>query len=331
MKKILRRTLALGCAAALLTAVGLTACKPSPVIDGDYRTPTAAELVHAVSSIDENALLRDPASDAFGFSIQGDIDLNINAAGDSVIMNGEGNYDIAIPNVNEAGSVGKGSLRLNASQAVDGTAGTYVLSGDVYHDSDNLYLDVVDGTEPYCGKIPFGDLVAILEDLFGDVSGGGVLPMRHVQPLKVPSQETQDMEDMLEELAAAGISVGLDDSAGLKLKFYANDDYFRAIEESTTGGFGEIDFRFQGKTLEVYLYINEDGTFEQFSVYIDMGYSASYPEETADYSMDAQLVIRRSQESVTLPEELYDENEYPPLDPDSWATGLRFDRSGDLR
>ena len=123
------------------------------------------------------------------------------------------------------------------------------------------------------------------------------------------------MEDMLEELAAAGISVGLDDSAGLKLKFYANDDYFRAIEESTTGGFGEIDFRFQGKTLEVYLYINEDGTFEQFSVYIDMGYSASYPEETADYSMDAQLVIRRSQESVTLHEELYDENEYPPLDP----------------
>ena len=338
------------CAALLLgTSLALAACGQdetpeetfSAVIPGDYHAPTAKELGNALTILEgEGEYIdgRPVGIEVNGLTMEAELGFEMQADGGRLAVSGSGNYDLYIENARTGASVGAGNLQLDATFTADGEQESSAASGNIYHDDTYLYLDVTEDGEVNRGKISYDMLPSLLEALLAEMQpGNGVQPLRGVrqpgiaQPLVAPSEETKAAEELLENLAAAGISVGLDDSDGLKLKLYANDDYFRMLEEGAAGGFGEIDFRFQGKTLEVYLYINEDGTFEQFSVYIDMGYSASYLEETADYSMDAQLVIRRSQESVTLPEELYDENEYPPLDPDSWATGLRFDRSGDLR
>lgn len=78
------RFFAIGCAALLLTAVGLTACTPvteddgpitteeklDPIIPGNYAVPSAKDVLAAFSDLDISKIFGDTTEESYRFSLQ---------------------------------------------------------------------------------------------------------------------------------------------------------------------------------------------------------------------------------------------------------------------
>ena len=337
------------CAALLLgTSLVLAACGQdetpeetfSAVIPGDYHAPTAKELGNALTILEgEGEYIdgRPVGIEVNGLTMEAELGFEMQADGGRLAVSGSGNYDLYIENARTGASVGAGNLQLDATFTADGEQESSSASGNIYHDDTYLYLDVTEDGEVNRGKISYDMLPYLLEALLAEMQpGNGVQPLRGVrqpgiaQPLVAPSEETKAAEELLENLAAAGISVGLDDSDGLKLKLYANDDYFRMLEESAAGGAEGIEMTFPAKTLEVYCHVNQEHELEQLSAVVDLGYTLSYAGEEMSFSADFQLIAKPSEEQVTLPEDLSDEEKYPTiaLPEDSVATVYYYSTDG---
>lgn len=311
------RFFAIGCAALLLTAVGLTACTPvteddgpitteeklDPIIPGNYAVPSAKDVLAAFSDLDISKIFGDTTEESYHFSLQAEAGIEYSSL-DGPRITGETDYALTL----EANSMkGMGDLQISVEQ----DDGTETVSGDYYNDNSYVYFDFIQGDDTLRGKLTYEELL-VLSGL------DAVLPqIRSVQPLIAPSDEELQIREMLAGFEEAGIAVGLDAEQGVRMKFSANEDFFRLLEENMKGDIGSMQVNFTKKTLDIYFRLSEEGVFEQFSVVIDIGYDASSLGEKTGMSVSGQFVIAQDEQEVTLPDDLTDENTYPSYVPSS--------------
>lgn len=271
--------------------LALSACandNHDAVIKGNYKQPTQAELDSALASINADNLFGNTENLKIGLSLSGSLSLTV------------------AQNDTESSEALSLSYLLNADNSSVAGAGNFamtetineksevVASAALYNDTDYFYMDVSYEGMNIKGKLSYASIAHVIENK---------LPTD-----QLPVPELPEGDFTIQAMAEAGIDVWLDTSDGIKLKLSANDTFFN-------NAFAEIspdEISFTDKTLEIYLYINKDGLFEQMSALIKIG--MENPADTSErVDIDGSLVLKRTNETVTLPSDLTDENKYPVL------------------
>ena len=312
---MMKKLLALGCAAVLLggTAAFAASGGDSAVIKGNYTKPSAEELNAAIDAIDEEKLFGDTSAEdySFGISVRGDLSVEVTSSEGSVNMEGDAEYAFSAAKDGMAGA-GKASLSMQANGAQ--LPSDISMETQLYNDDAYLYMQATlseGGTEASIGgKLSYEKLYALAEELAGDLSAAVLT--ESAPPTTLPAPQAPDLAEAIAQLEAAGVEVGLDAADGVKLRFTAGDAYFAALEaEAETAG---TPIEFSDKTLEIYLYINEEGLFEQFSAVVDIAFDVKDEENPGSVAMRANFVLKQENVKPQLPSDLGDENKYPSLD-----------------
>ena len=316
----MKKFLAIGCAAAMIgTACMLTACGgDDPVIEGNYTEPTAEQLETALAAIDEEKLFGDPSAEGytFGLSADGGFSLTAAAGENSINMDGSFSGDLSL---SESAATGAGELSFDMTSSGDSAPGSVAVDAAGYLDSANFYIDLSMEQGGISSAVRGKLSLETILDMADSVLGGAIpeLPLTG-SPVSGLSGETAmpDLGEMLAELKAMGVAIGLDSSDGVKLRLDAS-----AYLSDTAAA--EADMTLTRSVAEIYFYVNADGLFEQFSAVIDL--EGTVPDETGDISvaMSGSLIVKQSDASVELPSDLSDAEKYPSLD-DLFSSALPY-------
>ena len=296
----MKKVLAAGCAVLMCGCFALTACDKggNAEIGGNYRTPTSEELSAALGSIDAEKLFGDPAAEnyTFGLSLSSEFDIGVIAPGTTVSADGSADLDIS---VSEEQTAGAGEVSLNFSST--GEEGQDLsVRADAYTDAQYVYFNAslsADGEElPMNGKV---DIASLLADMPGMMT----------TDTETSTAPSADFGAMIAQLTTMGMEIGLDTSDGVKLRFTADAACLQEMMKQTELT-APIDFG--NSSIVLYLYINSDGMFEQFSAVVDIDCDVQ-GEEPGSITAEGNFILKRSDKSVTLPSDLDDEEKYPLL------------------
>lgn len=280
---------------ALITTCSLaafTACAPDDdaVITGNYKKPTQAELDAALSSLDADKLFGD---EGVGLSLKGSLDMTT-AQGEYEMSE---NYTLGYTLNADASSVA-GMGNLTGTQTADNESET-TLSFTMFNDLNYVYVDLDSDYASMKGKVSYEALWEAISDRLPSTS----LPMPAIPAATLPESNFS-----IQSMAEAGIDVLLDTSDGVKLKLTANDTFFDNVLSDVP-----ISLSLTDKIFEIYFYVNQDGLFEQLSMKFDINVQQNNTSTPVKASIEGSLIIKRTSESVQLPDDLTDENKYPVI------------------
>lgn len=271
----------------------------SGVVAGDYKEPTEDELKTTIDDVDEDKIFEGLT----GYELDAKFNVNISADGTDSDMAAALNFKVTTANQSLLGT-GTASLTSSGDNGMNVNANVYLDSSYAY--ANVMGLSQVLGSDEFKAKVNYGTL---LEGVTGK------LPMAAEE--EAEPDESLNLAEMLALLDEYKIGVGLDNSNGLKLKLSVTEESVWLL--AAEGGLSPIEIAsykkmvtFNTFVFDVYFALNEDGSFSQASVNLDIDAALTVPQiglasaEGAGMALKVKgyLTVKAYSGSVTLPEEL---------------------------
>lgn len=292
----MKKLVALACSLMLGSCVILPACTNGAVVSGWYRDTTTQELQSVLASVDDYTLLGADMTGDFrtGLELNGSITQTARQADETIVEETQYIYNIMLArtglNIDILGAGTYDHIR-NITDESEDTSQTSSTHTDIHNDFDYFYID-----ELYTNEYSREFRERGKANLYTNASGISL-------PISMPTTPTSDIS--VEELGESGFDVGLDTRSGIKIKISANDNYFNDMLGGTPRRALKDD------RLEMYLYINEQGVLEQYSIFIDIKLEFSQLGVIYSSETEGSIVMTLSDNEVSLPDYLYDETIYP--------------------
>lgn len=286
------------CAVLLGGCISLAACSGAVVSD-NYREPTASELDDALSSIDDAHLFGDPLDSArsYGITVSGEVSGSFNSIAQSSTSEEKLDYSISASGNTLAG---EGTY----SRSEESLGVTTDIQAKLYNDSDYFYFDYQTGDQTQDAKYIYPVFVQVHLPKLLQTLGCGIFSAGLAS-----ADEDMSVRGFISALYDIGMKIEMDDGDGVKLKCTASGECLEQLVSLALDGV--YDLSFEKSTLELYLYIDRDGIFEQCSVLQDLQYDGYYIGVSFTGSSKGEFIARRSDREVTLPAELTDDEKFP--------------------
>ena len=151
-----------------------------------------------------------------------------------------------------------------------------------------------------------------ISSLFGGLTGG-TATFAAEGALETETAPSAEIAAILQQAAAElSLKVEADLSSGTKLKISATEETFDAVLAEILGGSTaeSAPATFTSNVLEVYLYIDKDGTFAQAAANIDIAGAIEIPAsdteeaQTIEFSVKGTASIKISADIPELPDDL---------------------------
>lgn len=307
MKKFLSALLACLLAFGLAMFVG---CSKEGTISGNYSEVTEEDWAAISEALDAQTMFGDMEQEDwnFGFEAKAGFEFSAVNGNEKISADGDAEYKFGM---NAETISGAGSVKFSFT-APDGESTSDInLEGSVYNDAQYFYfggsVKTPDEENAAESKIKFD-----ISSLLGGLTGG-TATFAAEGSLGTETAPSAEIAAILQQAAAElSLKVEADLSSGTKLKISATEETFNAVlaeilGSSTAEG---APATFTSRVLEVYLYIDKDGTFAQAAANIDIAGAIEIPasdteeSQTIEFSATGTASIKISAEIPELPDDL---------------------------
>ena len=304
MKKFLSALLA--CILALGLAM-FAGCSKEGTISSNYSEVTEEDWTTISEALDAQTMFGDMEQEDwnFGFEAKAGFEFSAVNGNEKISADGDAEYKFGM---NAEAISGAGSVNFSFT-APEGSEND--LEGNVYNDAQYFYFGgsiKTPGEEAAAeSKIKFN-----ISSLFGGLTGG-TATFAAEGSLGTETAPSAEIAAILQQAAAElSLKVEADLSSGTKLKISATEETFKAVLAEILGGSTaeSAPVTFTSNVLEVYLYIDKDGTFAQAAANIDIAGAIKIPAsdteeaQTIEFSATGTASIKISAEIPELPDDL---------------------------
>ena len=305
MKKFLSALLA--CILALGLAM-FAGCSNEGTIPGNYSEVTEEDWTAISEALDAQTMFGDMEQEDwnFGFEAKAGFEFSAVNGDENISAGGDAEYKFGM---NAEAISGAGSVNFTAPEGE--SMSDINLEGSVYNDAQYFYfggsVKAPDEETAAESKIKFD-----ISSLFGGLTGG-TATFAAEGALETETAPSAEIAAILQQAAAElSLKVEADLSSGTKLKISATEETFDAVLAEILGGSTaeSAPATFTSNVLEVYLYIDKDGTFAQAAANIDIAGAIEIPAsdteeaQTIEFSVKGTASIKISADIPELPDDL---------------------------
>ena len=305
MKKFLSALLA--CILALGLAM-FAGCSNEGTIPGNYSEVTEEDWATISEALDAQTMFGDMEQEDWNFGFEATAGFEFSAVNgdENISAGGDAEYKFGM---NAEAISGAGSVNFTAPEGE--SMSDINLEGSVYNDAQYFYfggsVKAPDEETAAESKIKFD-----ISSLFGGLTGG-TATFAAEGALETETAPSAEIAAILQQAAAElSLKVEADLSSGTKLKISATEETFDAVLAEILGGSTaeSAPATFTSNVLEVYLYIDKDGTFAQAAANIDIAGAIEIPAsdteeaQTIEFSVKGTASIKISADIPELPDDL---------------------------
>lgn len=307
MKKFLSALLACLLAFGLAMFVG---CSKEGTISGNYSEVTEEDWTAISEALDAQTMFGDMEQEDwnFGFEAKAGFEFSAVNGNEKISADGDAEYKFGM---NAETISGAGSVKFSFTAPEGESTSDINLEGSVYNDAQYFYfggsVKTPDEEKAAESKIKFD-----ISSLFGGLTGG-TATFAAEGSLGTETAPSAEIAAILQQAAAElSLKVEADLSSGTKLKISATEETFDAVLAEILGGSTaeSAPATFTSNVLEVYLYIDKDGTFAQAAANIDIAGAIEIPAsdteeaQTIEFSVKGTASIKISADIPELPDDL---------------------------
>lgn len=339
MKKIIAVSLSAMLAVSLFAFTACNGKDELGVVEGNYKEATAEEIKSALEGVDADKLFGDTSADDYNFGIQLTAQTNAEISiGDSysVKENASANAQLALSlSEDNICLLGSGSASLQSEMKSTGMTVSMNYNADAYVDNDYVYVSATVQQTTQKIKINIEELInyvldggdSFLPDEGGAEDGSG----------EYPDVDFGNMsfDEYLETLEQLHVKTYLDTSKGLKVKISFTEESVTALidlilaeitaEEGENSEYAETvtavfeTLEFSEMQLDYYLALDEDGTFSEYAIDMNIaftldapafGATAGMPTGTISANLNCAASLKAYNGTITLPEGLAEDDSY---------------------
>lgn len=308
MKKFLSALLACLLAFGLAMFVG---CSKEGTISGNYSEVTEEDWTAISEALDAQTMFGDMEQEDwnFGFEAKAGFEFSAVNGNEKISADGDAEYKFGM---NAETISGAGSVKFSFTAPEGESTSDINLEGSVYNDAQYLYFG---GSIKAPGEeaSPDSKIKIDISSVFEGLTGAAVAEGTAGGSTGTETAPSADIAAILQQAAAElSLKVEADLSSGTKLKISATEETFNAVlaeilGSSTAEG---APATFTSRVLEVYLYIDKDGTFAQAAANIDIAGAIEIPAsdteeaQTIEFSAKGTASIKISADIPELPDDL---------------------------